>query len=96
MEKIKKSELTRFAKDCAFTHKNAVMFVCMSEEITRSKIGKMLKEGNDDILLEVSKRFAKYATEGMEFDVETGDTQDTQTIINDIINCCEENNWFKE
>lgn len=44
MEKIKKSELTKFAKDCAFTYKNAVTFVCMSKEIARSKIGKMLKE----------------------------------------------------
>ena len=94
MEKIKKSELTRFAKDCAFTHKNAVIFVCMSEEIAHSKIGKMLKEENSGILIEVSKRFAKYATEEMEFDTETSETQDTQNIINDIINCCEENNWF--
>ncbi|MCT7397751.1 hypothetical protein N5B56_01450 [Eubacterium sp. LFL-14] len=96
MEKIKKSELTRFAKDCAFTHKNAVIFVCMSEEIAHSKIGKMLKEENSGILIEVSKRFAKYATEEMEFDTETSETQDTQNIINDIINCCEENNWFRE
>ena len=68
----------------------------MSEEIAHSKIGKMLKEENSDILLEVSKRFAKYATEEMEFDTETSETQDTQDIINNIINCCEENNWFRE
>ena len=72
------------------------MFVCISEEIAHSKIGKMLKEENRDVLLEVSKRFAKYATEEMEFDIEIGETQDTQNIINDIINCCEENNWFRE
>ncbi len=33
MEKIKKLELTRFAKDCGFTYKNAVTFVCMNKEI---------------------------------------------------------------
>lgn len=94
-EKIKKSELTRFAKDCSYAHEKAVKYLCISEEIARSKIGKRLLDGDESILIEISKRFAKYAKEEMNIDLDNGDTQNCQNILNAIIDCCEENNWFE-
>lgn len=55
--KIRKLEITKFAKDCAFAHKSAVMFIGTSQEIANSKIGKLLKEENDDFLIEVNNWF---------------------------------------
>ena len=49
-EKIRKLEITKFAKDCAFAHKSAVMFIGTSQEIANSKIGKLLKEENNNWL----------------------------------------------
>lgn len=93
--KIKKSDLTRFAKDCAYAHEKAVKLLCISEELTRSSIGKELANDNPDILLEVSKRFAKYAKENIGVDLGSGEIQDIQNILNAIIDCCEENHWFE-
>jgi hypothetical protein len=47
-------------------------------------------------LLEVAKRFAKYHKDEIQLDFETGSIQDFCNIINEIIHCCEDNNWFKE
>ena len=91
----KKSELTRFAKDCAWTHEKAVNLVCMSEYISKTKIAKELENDNKEILLEVSKRFAKYTKENLEIDLANGEVQTAMNILNDIISCCEENNWFE-
>lgn len=94
-EKIKKSDLTKFAKDCVYAHEKAVKLMCISEDIMRNQIGKELINDNQNILLEVSKRFAKYAEENINIDLDVGEIQNVQNILNDIINCCEENNWFK-
>ena len=53
---------------------------------------------NDDekLLLEISKRFAKHAKDTMSFDVENGTVQDFQNLIEKIIECCEENDWFEK
>lgn len=40
--KIKKSDLTKFAKDCVYAHEKAVKFECISEDIMRNQIGKEL------------------------------------------------------
>lgn len=94
-EIIKKSELTAFAKNCAYAHEKAVKLMCISEELVILDIGKELINDNADILLEVSKRFAKYAKETINVDLETGTIQDIQNVLNAIIDCCEENNWFE-
>lgn len=93
--KIKKSDLTQFAKDCVYAHDKAVKLECISEDIMRTYIGKALINDNQDILLEVSKRFAKYAKENINIDLDNGEIQSVQNILNAIINCCEENNWFE-
>nr|DAV57642.1 MAG TPA: hypothetical protein [Caudoviricetes sp.] len=36
--KIKKSDLTKFAKDCVYAYENAVKFECTSEDIMRNQI----------------------------------------------------------
>ena len=67
----------------------------ISEDIMRTQIGKELINDNQNVLLEVSKRFAKYAKETINIDLDNGEVQNLQNILNAVINCCEENNWFK-
>ena len=40
-------------------------------------------------------RFAKYAKENIGVDLDSGEIQDIQNILNAIIDCCEENHWFE-
>lgn len=68
--KIKKSDLTKFTKDCVYTHEKAVKLECISEDIMRNQIGKELINDNQNILLEVLKRFAKYARENINIDLD--------------------------
>lgn len=93
--KIKKSDLTKFAQNCVYTHEKAVKLECISEEILKTNIAKELMNDNQDILMEVSKRFAKYAKESMNVDLDNGNVQNVQNILNAIVDCCEENNWFE-
>lgn len=67
----------------------------ISEDIMRTQIGKELINDNQNVLLEVSKRFAKYAKETINTDLDNGEVQNLQNILNAVINCCEENNWFE-
>lgn len=78
-----------------YAHKEAVKLMYISEDIMRTQIGKELINDNQNVLLEVSKRFAKYAKETMNIDLDNGEVQNLQNILNAVINCCEENNWFK-
>lgn len=90
--KYKKSELTKFAKDCASGANHMLIGICMAGEIKGNISRSILYD--DELLLEVSKRFAKYTKDTMRFDVETGEVQDFQRLIDKIIECCEENDWF--
>lgn len=78
-----------------YAHKEAVKLMYISEDIMRTQIGKELINDNQNVLLEVSKRFAKYAKEIINIDLDNGEVQNLQNILNAVINCCEENNWFK-
>lgn len=66
MEQAKKSELTQFAKDCAWGSR-AMNGICLSEEVAHSDIGRKIANGfvedNEELILEISKRFAKYAND---------------------------------
>ena len=90
----KKSELTKFAKTCSYGASQMLNGVCVAEGISKSNIGQDLINDDAELLLEVSKRFAKYANDQMSFDVQNGDVQDFQTIIEKIVTCCEDNDWF--
>lgn len=89
----KKSELTRFAKNCAWGAHQMLNGICMAEEI-KGYISRDILNDDEELLLEVSKRFAKHAKDTMSFDVENGTVQDFQNLIEKIIECCEENDWF--
>mgnify|MGYP006954365861 CR=1 FL=1 len=78
-----------------YAHKEAVKLMYISEDIMRTQIGKELINDNQNVLLEVSKRFAKYAKETINIDLDNGEVQNLQNILNAVINCYEENNWFK-
>ena len=89
----KKSDLTRFAKDCAYGANSILNGICMAGEI-KGDIKNALFNDDEELLLEVSKRFAQYAKDTVGFDVETGEVQDFQCLIDKIVQCCEENDWF--
>lgn len=91
--KYGKSELTRFAKNCAWGANQMLNGVCMADEI-KGNICRDILNNDEELLLEVSKRFAKHAKDTMGFDVENGEVQDFQHLIEKIIECCEENDWF--
>lgn len=69
----------------------------MAEEIIHSDLGEELVNFDDDdeLLLEVSKRYAKYAQDEANFNVENRATQEFQSLISKIVNCCDEHDWFK-
>lgn len=94
MMELKKSDLTKFAKELAVAHKALFDAMCMSEEIVKSAIGRELKNSNKELLLELAKRFAKYAKSDAAIDIDNGDVQAAQDLINEIIYCCEDNDWF--
>ena len=62
----------------------------------KGEIQRSILNGNDELLLEVAKRFAKVAKDEMAFNVESGEVQDFQNLIERIIECCDENDWFME
>lgn len=91
-----KSDLTAFAKQLAYAHHQYLNAMCVAEEISTSDIGKKFKCGADDkLLVEIAKRYAKYVRNECSVDLENAATQDCQNIINDVVVCCEENNWFQ-
>lgn len=93
----KKSELTYFAKVCARGAEQMIIGLCMAEEIAHSGLGEELINYNDDeLLLEVSKRYAKYAQTETDFSIENSATQDFQSLINKIVVCCDEHDWFRK
>ena len=92
---FKRSQFTQFAKDCSYGLSRMIDAICMAEEISHSEIGNTFKHGMDEkMLIEISKRFAKYTNDKDIFDAEICEVQDFRNIICQIIDCCEENNWF--
>jgi len=95
MVKFKRSQLTAFAKMCAEGAFQMLNGVCYAGDIIHHEIGRKLATTEDgELLLEVSRRFSRYARDQMGFDVETGEVQDFQSLIQKIVNSCEENDWF--
>lgn len=94
----RKTELTRFAKECAWGANQMINGICMAEEIAKSDVGRVLSNEFDprhnELLLEISKRFSKYAKDQQSFDTDIGEVQDFQHIISLIVACCDENGWF--
>ncbi len=95
--RYKKSELTEYAKNyCCYASKILTDAMCISEELSKHPISKeIIRNDNEELKLEVAKRFAKYVKDEIEIDLENGNVQDATNIINELLACCEENNWFK-
>lgn len=93
MKKYKKSELNCFAKSCAWGAHQMLNGTCIAEEVM-GDISRAIFSGDETLLLEVSKIYAKHAEDEMGFDVETGEVQDFQSLIKLIVQCCEDNDWF--
>lgn len=91
---FKKSELTYFAKQCAKGAGYMVLGLCYADEIAHSDLGRKIY--NEELLFQISKRYAKYCKDEIAFDVENSEMQDFQSIISHVVNCCEEHNWFRE
>ena len=95
--KYKRSDLTQFSKNCAYGANQMLNGSCVAEEISKSDIGlRLVNTDNEGLLLEISKRFAKYTKDQMDFDVGNGEVQNFQNIISKIVYCCEEHDWFEE
>lgn len=99
MGRIKKSELTQFAKDCAWGSRALINGICMSAELVHSDLGRKMAndfvEDNEELILEISKRFAKYANDEIAPEIEGGELQDFCRIISRLVDCCNEHDWFK-
>lgn len=96
--KDKKSDITRFAEACSCGSSLVCDVMCISEELTCSEIGRaivqLLDDEDSELLMEVSKRFSKYAKDTMALDLENAAVQEFCSLINKILHCCEKNDWF--
>lgn len=91
----KKSEITQFAKECVYAQNQFLNSMCIAENLKRTDIAKEFRNGIDDeLLIEIAKRYAKYAKFECTIDLDNSDIQDSQNIINTIVECCEEHKWF--
>lgn len=92
---VKRTEHTAFAKECAKGAAWMLNGVCMAEEIAQTQLCRSILNGYDDeLLLEISKQYAKYAKDEIAFNVECGEVQDFQNLIWRIVNICDEHDWF--
>ena len=89
----KKGDLTKFAKTCAWGAYQMMNGICIAGEI-KGDLCRDILNGNEELLLEISKRFAKNAKDTSAFNVENGEVQNFQKLIEMIIECCDDNDWF--
>lgn len=90
-----KAELTAFAKQLAYAQRQYLNVMVIAEELNMTGLGKTLKnEMEEDLLLEIAKRYAAYAKDFGLVDVDNGDVQTGQNLINEVVTCCEKHNWF--
>lgn len=99
--KYKKSELTEFAKSCADVNNTLLNAICLSGEVLMTDIGSTLNNGledeNKELIYEISERFAKYTKDEMLADANMSEAtlSEITNVLSLIIDCCDENNWFK-
>lgn len=93
-------EIENFAKilsDCSYELTNAL---CLSEEVSHTDIGRVIANytGDDksNLIYKISKKFASTVNDRSTPDLEVACVQDACSIIEQVVNCCEEHNWFQE
>jgi len=90
------TEINKFAKLCARGSNHIKIGSVIADEITHSAIGSRFPDNlNQKTLLEISRKYAQAVNDINAFDVDTGEVQKFQHIIEKIHECCEENNWFE-
>lgn len=93
----KYSKLTQFAENCVYAHERAIQLMCISEEMAKDEIAQEYKDsGDESLILEISKEFAKYTKENITIDLDIGEVEETVIMLNAIIECCEKHNWFED
>lgn len=68
----------------------------MAEENIHDDICERILKGDEELLIEISKRFAKHTQDENVFYSNSHALQDFEKVINTIIECCEENDWFNK
>lgn len=89
-----KADLTYYAKQFAKANNYLATGICMAEDNVCEDIVKRILRGDESLLIEVSKRFAKHTKDDYAFFGNSPALQDFEELISKIIGCCEENNWF--
>lgn len=95
----KNSDIKAFGKKCAEVEKSFIDSIYMAEKIYYSEIGKeILREiGRDEeLLIAISRQFAKYEDKRKKFDMNGWEVQLIQNMVELIVKCCEIYNWFHE
>ena len=93
----KYSKLTQFAENCVYAHERAIQLMCISEEMAKDEIAQEYKDsGDESLILEISKEFAKYTKENITINLDIGEVEETVIMLNAIIECCEKHNWFED
>ena len=79
----KKSDLTKFAQNAVDTHHQHLNTMYMAEEISLSDLGKAFRNGIDEkLLMDISKRYAKYIGNTYDVDLDNTAIQNCQNILN--------------
>lgn len=95
VRKYKKSELTQYAKQCAEMSDEFMNDCLCAAELSSNEICReIVHVGNEELLLEISKKFAKYAGCHDLWVYDCASVEDFYELIKKIINCCEENGLF--
>lgn len=59
------------------------------------KISNGFLEDNEELILEISRRYAKYPNDEIVPEVEGASIQDFCRIIKILVDCCDEHDWFR-
>lgn len=96
--KYTEAQIGNFAKmlsDCSYELTNAL---CLSEEVSHTEIGRVIANytGDDksNLIYRISSKFASIVNDRSAPDLEVACVQDACNIIEQVVNCCEEHNWF--
>lgn len=98
----KKSELTKFAKTCAYANNTLLNAICVSGDVLMTDISKTLNHeltsDNTELIYEIAKEFSKYTKDEMLADAKMSeDTLNELTnVLSLLVDCCEENDWFRK
>lgn len=99
MEHTKK-EIDKYIENVAALATCMADVMCLSEEILSMDIAKERRNNiefkDNELFAECAKSYARQANDRMEIDIENGEVQEAQHLINELIGYCDEHNWFED